>query len=162
MRKRVVVEELSRFLEIQGSEAILRELAESFRKYNVQLIATAQTYSRIADTPIRAALVGATRAWLIFNTGDRRDIERLSADLGLSRAAQEAILRFPRPDQQVGQKYSEFLYHHTDARQPICGTARYVILTDSEIPKPASVKVSHEIRPYVLHPSGAPTSLRVQ
>ncbi|MGE4180923.1 MAG: hypothetical protein AB7J34_13955, partial [Limisphaerales bacterium] len=101
MRKRIVVEELSRFLEIQGAEAILRELAESFRKFNVQLVTTAQTYARIADTPIRAALVGSTRAWLIFNTGDRRDIERLGADLGLSRVAQEAILKFPRPDQQA-------------------------------------------------------------
>jgi hypothetical protein len=127
-RKRIVVEELSRFLEIQGAEGILRELAESFRKYNVQLIATAQTYSRIADTPIRAALVGATRAWLIFNTGDRRDIERLGADLGLAKVAQEAILRFPRPDQQTGQKFSEFLYYHTDARQPVCGAVRYFLL----------------------------------
>jgi hypothetical protein len=137
MRKRIVVEELSRFLEIQGAEAILRELAESFRKFNVQLVTTAQTYARIADTPIRAALVGSTRAWLIFNTGDRRDIERLGSDLGLSRVAQEAILKLPRPDQQAaGAKYSEFLYYHTDARQPICGTARYVVLSDPMFHQP--------------------------
>ncbi|MCC6234252.1 MAG: hypothetical protein IT580_16530 [Verrucomicrobiales bacterium] len=131
MKKRIVVEELSRFLEIRGAEGILRELAESFRKYNVQLVATAQTYARLADTPLRAALVGSTRAWLLFNTGDRRDIERLAADLNLSAVARDALLRLPRPDQQVGARYSEFLYLHTDVRQPICGVARYVRFDDS-------------------------------
>lgn len=128
MRKRIVIEEVSRFLDVPGGEAILRELFEQFRKHNCQVLITAQSYSRIADTSIRTALVGNARAWLIFNTGDRRDIERLGQDIGLSRVAQEAILRFLRPDQQTGAKYSEFLYFHTDARQPICGTARYVLL----------------------------------
>jgi hypothetical protein len=128
VKKRVVVEEVSRFLDVPGDEAILRELFEQFRKFNVQVIIVAQQYSRIADTPIRAALMGNTRAWFIFNTGDRPDIERLCQDLGLSRVAQEAINRFPRPDQQTGPKYSEFLYFHTDAQQPICGTVRYVRL----------------------------------
>ena len=72
--------------------------------------------------------MGCARAWLIFNTGDSQDITRLGTDLGLSSVAQEAIRRFPRPDQMPEPKYSEFLYFHTDARQPICGTARYVLL----------------------------------
>ncbi len=138
-RKRIVIEEVSRFLQIPGGEAILRELFEQFRKFNVQVIIVAQQYSRLADTPIRAALVGNTRGWLIFNTGDRRDVERLSQDLGLSRAAQEAILRFSRPDQQTGTKHSEFLYWHSDVRQPICGPVRYVKLPhELEIPPQTS------------------------
>lgn len=126
--KRLVIEEVSRFLDVPGGEAILRELFEQYRKHRAQIFVSAQAFTRIADTSIRTALVGNARAWLIFNTGDRRDIERLGQDLGLSRVAQEAILRFPRPDQQTGAKYSEFLYWHTDARQPICGVVRYVRL----------------------------------
>ena len=128
MRKRIVIDELSRFIEVPGGEAILRELFESFRKTNTQIIIIGQQYSRIADSPIRAAIMGCARAWLIFNTGDSQDITRLGTDLGLSSVAQEAIRRFPRPDQMPEPKYSEFLYFHTDARQPICGTARYVLL----------------------------------
>jgi len=128
LRKRVVIEEVSRFIDVPGGEAILRELFEQFRKFNVQVIIVAQQYSRIADTSVRSALVGNARAWLIFNTGDRRDIERLCGDLGLPHMAREAIMRFPRPDQQTGTKYSEFLYVHTDARQAICGTVRYLRL----------------------------------
>lgn len=127
MRKRVVIEEISQFLEIPGAEGILRTASETYRKYGVQLLMTGQTYSRIADTPVRAAIFGNLRSLMIFNTGDRQDIERLSRDLGLSRLAQEAILRFPRPDQQTGQKFSAFLYYHTDPRQPVCGVARHII-----------------------------------
>jgi hypothetical protein len=128
LRKRVVVEEFSRFLDFPGGPAILRELFEQFRKFKVQVIIVAQQYARIADTPIRAALMGNARAWFIFNTGDIRDVERLCHDLGLSSVARDTILHYPRPDQQTGPKYSEFLYYHTDAQQPICGTVRYVRL----------------------------------
>jgi hypothetical protein len=128
MTKRIVIEEISRFLDVPGGEAILRELAEQFRKHRCQLIVTAQSYSRIADTSIRVALVGNARAFIIGNTGDRRDILRLAEDIGLSQVAVETICHFPRPDQQVGAKYSEFLYWHTDVRLPICGPLRYVLL----------------------------------
>ena len=142
MWKRIIIEEVSRFLEVPGAETILRELSEQFRKHRSQISMIAQSYSRIADTSIRVALFGNTRAWMIFNTGDRRDIERLGQDLGLSRVAQEAILRFPRPDQQTGAKYSEFLYWHSDARQPICGIVRYTLLPfelpATESPAPSS------------------------
>jgi type IV secretory pathway VirB4 component len=137
MRKRIVIEEVSRFLDVPGGEAILRELFEQFRKHNCQVILTVQSFSRIADSSIRVALVGNARAWLIFNTGSRQDIERLGQEIGLSRVAQEAILRFPRPDQQTGAKYSEFLYWHSDARQPICGIVRYVLLPH-ELPEAAA------------------------
>lgn len=128
VRKRVVIDEVSRFLDVPGGEAFLRELFESFRKHNTQVIIIGQQYSRIADSSIRAAIAGNARAWLIFNTGDAQDIARLCSDLGLSPMAQETIRRLPRPDQLTGPKYSEFLYFHTDARQPSCGTARYFLL----------------------------------
>ena len=135
MWKRIVVEEVSRFLDIAGGEgeAILREFFEQFRKHYTHISISVQSYNRIADTAIRTALMGGARAFAIFNTGDRRDIERLGQDIGLSRVAQETILRFPRPDQQVGERFSEFLYVHTDPRQPICGPVRYVLLPHETI-----------------------------
>ncbi|MCZ7636795.1 MAG: hypothetical protein M5U12_12600 [Verrucomicrobia bacterium] len=141
-RKRVVIEEVSRFLDLPGAETIVRELFEQFRKFNCQVLIVAQSYSRLADTPIRVAVVGNARAWGIFNPGSREDVERLGRDIGLSPLAQEAILRFPRPDQQSGAKYSEFLYFHTDARRPICGPVRYV-----RLPEPDSSLTSNPSEP---------------
>ena len=138
MRKRLVIEEVSRFLEVPGSEAILRALFESFRHTNTQVTVVGQSYSRIADTSIRVALVGNTRAWMIFNTGDRQDVERLGQDLGLSRASIESILRFVRPDPLSAHPYSEYLYYHTHEHQPVCGTVRHVMLPH-DLPRPSSV-----------------------
>ena len=131
-RKRVVIEEVSRFLDLPGAETIVRELFEQFRKFNCQVLIVAQSYSRLADTPIRVAVVGNSRAWTVFNPGSREDVERLGRDIGLSPLAQETILRFPRPDQQSGAKYSEFLYFHTDVRRPVCGPVRYVRLPEPD------------------------------
>lgn len=133
LRKRIVIEEVSRFLDLPRAEVFLRELFEQFRKFNCQVSIVAQSYSRLADTHIRVALVGNTRGWMIFNTGSREDVERLGRDLDLSRLAQETILRLPRPDQQTRSKFSEFLYFHTDARHPICGSVRYFRLPDPDL-----------------------------
>ncbi|MCP5523234.1 MAG: TraC family protein [Verrucomicrobiales bacterium] len=131
-RKRVVIEEVSRFLDLPRADVFLRECYEQLLKFNCQILAILQQYSRIADTPIRVALVGNTRAWLIFNTGSQEDVERLGDAIGLSRLARETILRLPRPDQQTGPKYSEFLYYHTDPRRPICGPVRYYRLPEPD------------------------------
>jgi hypothetical protein len=130
MRKMFVVDEVARFLDVPGGERILREFYQSFRKHNTTVVTTMQQYAQIADSPIRAPLVGNSRVFLIFNPGDRQDAERLAHDIGLPAVAVETILRYPRPDQQTGAKYSEFLYVHTDPVQMICGTVRNVRLPD--------------------------------
>ena len=130
MRKMVVVEEVARFLDVPGGERILREFYQSFRKHNTVVVALMQQFAQIADSPIRAALVGNSRVFVIFNPGDRQDAERLAHDIGLPAVAVETILRYPRPDQQTGAKYAEFLYVHTDPNQTICGTVRNIRLPD--------------------------------
>lgn len=132
LKKQFVVEEVARFLDVPGGERILRELYQSFRKHNCVVISIMQQYSQIADTSIRAALVGNARIFIIFNPGDVQDLERLAHDIRLSPAAVDAILKYPQPAQLVGAKYSEFCYFHTDPQQPICGTVRNIRLSDSE------------------------------
>ena len=135
MRKMVVVEEVARFLDVPGGERILREFYQSFRKHNSVVLAIMQQYAQIADSPIRAALVGNSRVFLIFNPGDRQDAERLAHDISLPAVAVETVLRYARPDQQTGAKFSEFLYVHTDPNQMICGTVRHVRLPDDGLPQ---------------------------
>lgn len=131
VKKQVVIEEVARFLDVPGGERILRELYQSFRKHNCVVISIMQQYSQIADTPIRAALVGNARIFIIFNPGDVQDLERLAHDIRLSQAAVDAILKYPLPAQLVGAKYSEFCYFHTDPQQQICGTVRNIRIPDS-------------------------------
>ncbi|HEY6601705.1 MAG TPA: hypothetical protein VI009_07800 [Xanthobacteraceae bacterium] len=46
----------------------------------------------------------------------------IEADFG----PEHAILSYPLPDQQSGDKFAAFTYLHNDAQNPICGTAHNV------------------------------------
>jgi hypothetical protein len=57
---------------------------------------------------------------------DRFDLDDMAADIGLTELTKHAILSYPLPDQQKGEKFSAFTYLHNDAQNPICGTAHNV------------------------------------
>jgi hypothetical protein len=57
---------------------------------------------------------------------DRSDLDDMAADIGLTELTKHAILSYPLPDQQKGEKFSAFTYLHNDAQNPICGTAHNV------------------------------------
>ena len=57
---------------------------------------------------------------------DRADLDDMSADIGLTELTKHAILSYPLPDQQKGEKFAAFTYLHNDAQNPICGTAHNV------------------------------------
>jgi hypothetical protein len=57
---------------------------------------------------------------------DRADLEDMSRDIGLTELTKHAILSYPLPDQQSGEKFAAFTYLHSDAQNPICGTAHNI------------------------------------
>jgi hypothetical protein len=58
---------------------------------------------------------------------DRADVEDIAHDIGLTELTKHAILSYPLPDQQSGEKFAAFTYLHSDAQNPICGTVRNVV-----------------------------------
>ncbi|MBA2742911.1 MAG: hypothetical protein H0X73_08585 [Chthoniobacterales bacterium] len=50
----------------------------------------------------------------------------MARDIGLTELTKHAILSYPLPDQQSGEKFAAFTYLHNDAQNPICGTAHNV------------------------------------
>jgi hypothetical protein len=48
-------------------------------------------------------------------------------DIGLTELTKHAILSYPLPDQQSGEKFAAFTYLHSDAPNPICGTVHNVV-----------------------------------
>jgi len=44
-------------------------------------------------------------------------------DIALPEVTKHAIMNYPLPDHQSGQKYSPFTYFHTDSGRNLCGTA---------------------------------------
>jgi hypothetical protein len=129
LRKMLILEELSRFLNIPGSEKLVRELYEQMRKTNTIVVSILQQFARLTDPSLRAAIIGCSPTFLIFNPGDRTDLALLAGQIGLSDTAQEAILRYARPSSLAGRKFSEFTYYHVDPNRPVCVTVRHFQFT---------------------------------
>ena len=50
----------------------------------------------------------------------------MASDIGLTELTKHAILSYPLPDQQTGEKFVAFTCFHNDAQNPICGTTHNV------------------------------------
>ena len=50
----------------------------------------------------------------------------MGKDIALPEVTQHAIMNYPLPDHQTGQKYSPFTYLHTDSARNLCGTVHNV------------------------------------
>jgi hypothetical protein len=73
------------------------------------------------------------RMAFIFHPGDPQDLDLLAEYLPISDAAKAMILRYPRPDQLRGAIYSECCYLHLTAREPYCGTIRFVPIDENQL-----------------------------
>ena len=57
---------------------------------------------------------------------DRADLDDMGKDIALPEVTQHAIMNYPLPDHQPGEKYSPFTYLHTDSARNLCGTVHNV------------------------------------
>ena len=122
-----VYEEVARLLDIPGGEQIVKESYAQMRKFNRWNISIVQQYSRFKESPIRSAVFGNSRQFFLMRQNDRADVEDIAHDIGLTELTKHAILSYPLPDQQSGEKFAAFTYLHSDAQNPICGTVRNVV-----------------------------------
>ena len=120
LRKRLIFEECSAFLNIPNSEQILRQAYEQSRKFNTWIAAVFQQYERIRHSPIRAALLGNSRQFFLFKQHDAHDLNALAEDIGLSRSAVETIRGFALPDRQ--EEGARFLCVRRDHPHDVFGT----------------------------------------
>ena len=126
LRKRNVYEEVARLLDIPGGEQIVKESYAQMRKFNCWNISIVQQYGRFKESRIRSAVFGNSRQFFLMRQNDRADLDDMAADIGLTELTKHAILSYPLPDQQRGEKFAAFTYLHNDAQNPICGTAHNV------------------------------------
>jgi hypothetical protein len=126
VRKRNIYEEVARFLDIPGGQEIVQESYAQLRKFNCWNISIVQQYSRFKQSRIRSAVFGNSRQFFILRQNDRSDLEDMGKDIALPEVTQHAIMNYPLPDHQSGQKYSPFAYFHTDSVRNLCGTVHNV------------------------------------
>ncbi len=126
LRKRNVYEEVARFLDIPGGQEIVQESYAQLRKFNCWNISIVQQYARFKQSRIRSAVFGNSRQFFIMRQNDRADLDDMGKDIALPEVTQHAIMNYPLPDHQTGQKYSPFSYLHTDSVRNLCGTVHNV------------------------------------
>src|SRR5206468_2348419 len=80
--------------------------------WNISIV---QQYARFKQSRIRSAVFGNSRQFFIMRQNDRADLDDMGKDIALPEVTQHAIMNYPLPDHQAGQKYSPFTYLHTDS-----------------------------------------------
>ena len=126
IRKRLVYEEVARFLDIPGGQEIVSESYAQLRKFNCWNIAIVQQYARFKQSRIRSVVFGNSRQFFILRQNDRADLEDMAGDIALPDVTRHSIMSYPLPDHQSGQKFSPFTYFHTDSQRNLCGTVHNV------------------------------------
>jgi hypothetical protein len=140
-RKRIVFEEVSRFLDVPGGEQIVAESYAQLRKHNCWAVSIVQQYARFKTSRVRPAVIGNAKQFFLMRQSDRADLADLAADLALPENALEAIQRYPLPEQlAAGDRYSSLCYFTPTTQPPQCGTLRHIEPPKEARHAPASVR----------------------
>ena len=124
LRKRIIFEEVSRFLDVPGGEKTVSEAYAQLRKFSCWTCSIVQQYERFKSSRIRSVVMGNSKQHLLMRQLDKADIQEIAQDTGLPPSVQEAIMDCPLVEQQAeGHKYSSVCYYAPGARPPLCGTA---------------------------------------
>ena len=126
VRKRNNYEEVARLAQIPGGKKIIEESYAQMRKFNCWNIAILQQASQLESSGIRKSIIGNSRQFFLMKQSDRSDVDDLAKDIALPEITKQAILNYPLPGQQTGEKFSAFTYYHTDEMRPICGSVHNI------------------------------------
>lgn len=131
--KRIIYEELARFLDVPGGEKIVAESYAQLRKFNCWTASIVQQYSKFRESRIRPVVVGNSKQFWLMRQFDRSDVDDIAGDIGLPESACAAIQNYPMPEQQPeGRKFSSLCYFSPVADPPLCGTVRNVQSTKED------------------------------
>lgn len=135
--KRIIFEEVARFLDVPGGEKIVAESYAQLRKFNCWTISVVQQYSKFKSTRIRPVIMGNSKQFFLMRQFDRSDLEDISHDIHLPEVTINAIQNYPLPEQQApGQKFSSICYYSPTVQPALCGTIRNITGAAPEPPSP--------------------------
>jgi hypothetical protein len=126
-RKRIIYEELARFLDVPGGEKIVAESYAQLRKFNCWTASIVQQYSRFKGSRIRPVVIGNSKQFFLMRQFDRSDIDDVGRDISLPESVCASIQNYPMPEQQPeGKKFSSLCFFSPVTDPPLCGTVRNV------------------------------------
>ncbi len=141
--KRIVYEELARFLDVPGGEKIVAESYAQLRKFNCWTASVVQQYAKFKESRIRPVVIGNSKQFWLMRQFDRTDVDDIARDIGLPESVCTAIQNYPMLEQQAeGKKFSSVCFYSPVTDPPLCGTVRHIELgkedeIDDELEKSA-------------------------
>ena len=128
--KRILYEELARFLDVPGGEKIVAESYAQLRKFSCWTASIVQQYSKFKESRIRPAVIGNSKQFFLMRQFDRTDVDAIAGDIGLPEALCPAIQNYPMPEQQpADKKFSSLCFFSPVTDPPLCGTVRNIQAT---------------------------------
>lgn len=132
VRKRVVIEEMMRWLDVPDADKLIVEFCAQMRKYRCVVWMVVQQLQKLLETGIAPYVIGNCRQYIILKQLDRQDVAALAERLPgrLPEALQQEVLNFPTPENlPAGDRYSSFAYYNPNLVPPLAGTARLYLPT---------------------------------
>lgn len=127
IRKRTVIEEMIRFLDVPDADKLIVEFCTQMRKYSCVVWMVVQQLQKLLDTGIAPYVIGNCRQYVILKQLDADDVKTLAERLPgkLPEPMREEILGFPTPEMlPKDNRYSSLAYYNPNLVPPLAGTAR--------------------------------------
>jgi type IV secretion system protein TrbE len=125
--KIAIFEEAARTLDIPGGVKMIQEYYRQMRKFGCNILAVVQQYDVIKDSPVRGAMIGNSKMFLITAQQSREDADEIGKALGLSQKTVDTIHGYPLPElMDPSDRFSAFTYVANDKVRRLVGTVKHV------------------------------------
>jgi hypothetical protein len=155
VRKQMVIEEMTAFLEVPDAEKIVIDFYERMRKYGCQVISILQKYSSLleAHPSVAKAVIGNSSALMLLRNVDRRDLDGLSEFVPLPEVIKDKITAFPLPSEMKGlpEAHAGFVWVRQTGERPVFTVGRNYLSEEVMAITEASADSFERKRKTLLH-----------
>src|SRR5271157_2252203 len=114
-------------VEISKHPLMIQEYYRQMRKFGCNILAVVQQYDVIKDSPVRGAMIGNSKMFMITSQQSREDAREIGVVLGLSDKTVETINSYPLPElMDPKERFSAFTYVANDKVRRLVGTVKNV------------------------------------
>jgi hypothetical protein len=125
--KIAIFEEAARTLDIPGGVRMIQEYYRQMRKFGCNILAVVQQYDVIKNSPVRGAMIGNSKMFMITAQQSREDAAEIGEALSLSDKTVETLNAYPLPElMDPKERFSAFTYVANDKVRRLVGTVKNV------------------------------------
>jgi hypothetical protein len=137
LRKRIVIEEMMRFLDVPDADKLIVEFCAQMRKYGCVVWMVVQQLQKLVDAAIAPYVFGNCRQYVILKQLDAGDVTVLANRLPgrFPEPLQQEILGFQTPENlPEHDRYSSLAYYNPNLVPALAGSARLYLPKTVESP----------------------------